>query len=180
MPGAFDQVEHPDVYGCKPPYVPLADRGDVLTFETPPLPQFVEVTGPITATLYVSSSAPDTDFTLKLVDCYHPSPDYDDGYAMNISDTIFRARFHGSWEEPELLEQGRVYRLELVSYPTSNLFEAGHRIRADVSSSNYPRFDINPNTGEPLGLSTGMKEAVNRVYHEAEYPSCVVLPIIPR
>jgi putative CocE/NonD family hydrolase len=180
MPGAFDQLERPDVFGCKPPYIPLADRGDVLTFETPPLEQHVEVTGPITATLYVSSSAPDTDFTLKLVDHYPPSPDYTDGYAMNISDTIFRARFHGSWEVPELLEPGKVYRLELVSYPTGNLFGAGHRIRVDVSSSNYPRFDINPNTGELLGLSTGMIEAVNAVHHEAEYPSCVVLPVIPR
>jgi putative CocE/NonD family hydrolase len=179
MPGAFDQVEHPGVFGCKPPYISLADRGDVLTFETTPLKQPMEVTGPITATLYVSSSAPDTDFTLKLVDRYPPSPDYTDGYAMNISDTIFRARFHSSWEKPELLEPGRVYRLELVSYPTGNLFGTGHRIRVDVSSSNYPRFDINPNTEEPLGLSTGMTEAVNAVYHEAEHPSCVVLPVIP-
>ena len=140
----------------------------------------MEVTGPITATLYVSSSAPDTDFTLKLVDLYPSSPDYPDGYAMNLSDTIYRARFHGSWEEPELLIPGRVYRLELVSYPTGNLFGAGHRIRVDVSSSNYPRFDINPNTGEPLGLSTGMTEALNTVHHDAEHPSCVVLPVIPR
>ncbi len=179
MPGAFDQVERPDVLGCRPPYIPLASRSDVLAFETPPLKRAVEVTGPITATLYVSSSAPDTDFTLKLVDCYPPSPDYPDGYAMNLSDTIFRARFHGSWEEPVLLEPGRVYRLEMVSYPTSNLFGAGHRIRVDVSSSNYPRFDINPNTGEPLGLSNGMTEAVNVIHHDAEHPSCVVLPIIP-
>jgi putative CocE/NonD family hydrolase len=140
----------------------------------------VEVTGPITATLYITSSAPDTDFTLKLVDCYPPSLDYPVGYAMNLSDTIFRARFHGSWEEPELLEQGRVYRLEMVSYPTSNLFGAGHMIRVDVSSSNYPRFDLNPNTGEPLGLSTGMTEAVNTVHHDAAHPSCVVLPVIPQ
>ena len=180
MPGAFDQVEQLDVLGCSPPYIPLASRDDVIAFETPPLQRAVEVTGPITATLYVSSSAPDTDFTLKLVDLYPSSPDYPDGYAMNLSDTIYRARFHGSWEEPELLIPGRVYRLELVSYPTGNLFGAGHRIRVDFSSSNYPRFDINPNTGEPLGLSTGMTEALNTVHHDAEHPSCVVLPVIPR
>jgi hypothetical protein len=180
MPGAFDQVERPDVFTCNPPYIPLSSRSDVLSFETPPLERALEVTGPITATLYVSSSAPDTDFTLKLVDHYPRSPDYTDGYAMNLSDTIFRARFHSSWEEPELLLPGRVYRLEMVSYPTSNLFGAGHRIRVDISSSNYPRFDINPNTGEPLGLSTGMVEAVNTVHHHAEHPSCVVLPVIPR
>jgi len=179
MAGAFDQVERPDVLGCSPPYVPLATRDDILVFETPPLERAVEVTGPITATLYVSSSAPDTDFTLKLVDHYPPSPDYPDGYAMNLSDTIFRARFHGSWEAPELLMPGRAYRLELVSYPTGNIFGARHRIRIDVSSSNYPRFDINPNTGEPLGLSTGMREAVNAVHHDAEHPSYVVLPVIP-
>jgi putative CocE/NonD family hydrolase len=113
------------------------------------------------------------------VDHYPPSPDYPDGYAMNLSDTIFRARFHGSWEAPELLMPGRAYRLELVSYPTGNIFGARHRIRIDVSSSNYPRFDINPNTGEPLGLSTGMREAVNAVHHDAEHPSYVVLPVIP-
>jgi hypothetical protein len=180
MPGAFDQVERPDVFTCNPPYIPLSSRSDVLSFETPPLERALEVTGPIIATLYVSSSAPDTDFTLKLVDHYPRSPDYPDGYAMNLSDTIFRARFHGSWEEPELLEQGRVYRLEMVSYPTSNLFGAGHMIRVDVSSSNYPRFDLNPNTGEPLGLSTGMTEAVNTVHHDAAHPSCVVLPVIPQ
>ena len=179
MPGAFDQVERPDVLGCNPPYIPLANRGDVLAFETPPLERAMDVTGPITATLYISSSAPDTDFTLKLVDRYPPSPDYPDGYAMNLSDPIFRARFHASWEEPGLLEPGRVYRLEMVSYPTSNLFGAGHRIRVDVSSSNYPRFDINPNTGEHLGLSTRMTEAVNTLYHDAEHASCVVLPVIP-
>jgi putative CocE/NonD family hydrolase len=114
MPGAFDQVERPGVFGCRPPYVSLASRDDILVFESLPLERSVEVTGPITATLYVSSSAPDTDFTLKLVDKYPSSSDYPDGYAMSLSDTIFRARFHGSWEEPELLESGRVYRLELV------------------------------------------------------------------
>jgi putative CocE/NonD family hydrolase len=179
MPGAFDQVERYDVFGCKPPYIPLTNRGDVLTFETPPLKDPIEVTGPITAVFYISSSAPDTDITMKLVDHYPPSPDFPDGFAMNISDTIFRGRFHSSWKEPELLEPETVYCLNLVSYPTSNLFKKGHQIRVDVSSSNYPRFDLNPNTGEPLGMSTRMREAVNVIHHDAEHPSCVVLPVIP-
>jgi putative CocE/NonD family hydrolase len=178
MPGAFDQVERPDVLGCKPPYLPLASRNDVLVFETPSLEKPVEVTGPITARLYVSSTAPDTDFTLKIVDRHPPCSDYPHGYAVNLSDTIFRARFHSSWEDPELLEPNRIYGLDMVSYPTSNLFEVGHRIRVDISSSNYPRFDINPNSGEPLGRGRKFVKAHQRVYHDAQYPSYVTLPII--
>ncbi len=178
IPGPFNQVESPDVYGCKPPYIPLADRQDVMVFETPPLKKPIEVTGPISAILYVSSSAPDTDFTLKLIDHYPPNQYYPNGYAMNLSDTIFRARFHSSWQEPELLDPDKVYRLDMISYPTSNLFGAGHKIRVDISSSNYPRFDINPNTGEPLGLSTKITEAINRIYHDSNHPSNIVLPLI--
>jgi len=178
MPGAFDQTERPDVLGCRPPFLPLASRGDVLVYETPPLREKVETTGPITASLFVSSSARDTDFTLKLIDKYPPTPDYPHGFAMNLSDTIFRARFNGSWEEPELLEPGRIYRLDLVSYPTSNMFGVGHRIRVDVSSSNYPRFDINPNSGEPLGRGRRFVEAKQKVYCDSLHPSHIVLPII--
>ena len=178
MPGAFDQVERPDVLGCAPPFLPLASRDDVLVFETAPLRERVEATGPVTASLHVSSSARDTDFTLKLIDRCPPTPDYPDGFAMNLSDTIFRARFHGSWEEPELLEPGRIYRLDMVSYPTSNTFGVGHRIRVDVSSSNYPRFDVNPNSGEPLGLGRRFVKAEQKVYNDPLHPSHVVLPII--
>jgi putative CocE/NonD family hydrolase len=149
-----------------------------MVFETLPLKKPLEVTGPISATLYVSSSAPDTDFTLKLIDQYPPNQDYPKGYAMNLSDTIFRARFHSSWKEPKLLEPDKIYRLDLISYPTSNLFGVGHKIRVDISSSNYPRFDINPNTGESLGHSTRMTEAINRIYHDSDHPSNIVLPLI--
>ena len=100
------------------------------------------------------------------------------GYAMNLSDTIFRARFHSSWEEPELLEPSRIYGLDMVSYPMSNRFEAGYRIQVDISSSNYPRFDINPNSGEPLGLGWKFVKALQNVYHDAIHPSHVTLPII--
>jgi hypothetical protein len=180
MPGAFDQTDRPDVLGCKPPYQPLALRDDVLVFETPLLEKPVEITGPVTASLHVSSSAPDTDFTLKLIDRYPQNLDYPKGYAMNLSDTIFRARFHSSWEEPELLNPGRIYRLDMISYPTGNLFEVGHRIRIDISSSNYPRFDINPNSGEPLGLGRNFVKARQKVYHDALHPSHVTLPLIPQ
>ena len=177
-PGAFDQVERPEVYGCTPPYLPLASRNDVLVFETPPIKEDIEVTGPITARLWVSSSALDTDFTLKLIDHHPPNDDYPRGFAMNLSDTIFRARFHSSWEEPELLESGKIYVLNMVSYPTSNLFKAGHRIRVDVSSSNYPRFDINPNSGEPIGRGRMMVVAHQKVYHNSKHPSHITLPVI--
>ncbi|MFQ6053513.1 MAG: CocE/NonD family hydrolase, partial [Candidatus Bathyarchaeia archaeon] len=180
MPGAFDQVERPGILGCRPPYLPLASRNDVLVFQTPPLRKDVEVTGPLEAELWVSSSAPDTDFTLKLIDLHPPNEDYPNGFAMNLSDTIFRARFHSSWERPELLVPGRIYRLDMVSYPTSNLFKAGHRIRVDVSSSNYPRFDVNPNSGEPIGRGRMFVVAHQKIYHDAQHPSHVILPVVPR
>jgi len=179
MPGAFDQVERPDVLGCKPPYLPLSSRNDVLVFKTPPLGEDLEVTGPIRAELWVSSSALDTDFTLKLIDLHTPNEDYPSGFAMNLSDTIFRARFHRSWEKQELLKPGEIYKLNMVSYPTSNLFKAGHRIRVDISSSNYPRFDINPNSGEPLGRGRMFVVAHQKVYHDANRPSHIILPIVP-
>jgi putative CocE/NonD family hydrolase len=115
-----------------------------------------------------------------LIDRYPQNLDYPKGYAMNLSDTIFRARFHSSWEEPELLNPGRIYRLDMISYPTGNLFEVGHRIRIDISSSNYPRFDINPNSGEPLGLGRNFVKARQKVYHDALHPSHVTLPLIPQ
>lgn len=179
-PGAFNQVERPGVLGCKPPYLPLSSRDDVLVFQTTRLMENVEVTGPISAKLWISSSAPDTDFTLKLIDQHPPCHDYPDGFAMNLTDTIYRARFHSSWSKPTPLERGKIYPLDLISYPTSNLFKAGHRIRVDISSSNFPRFDINPNTREPLGRSRMFKNAHQKIYHESEYPSHVVLPVIPR
>jgi putative CocE/NonD family hydrolase len=180
MPGAYDQVERDGVLGCSPPYRPLSSRSDVLAYSTEPLERDVEVTGPITATLWVSTSARDTDFTLKLVDLHPPNPDYPRGFAMNVSDTIFRARFHSSWERPELLEPGARYRLEMVSYPTSNLFKAGNRIRVDISSSNYPRFDLNPNTGEPLGRSERVEVAHQKIHHDPQHQSRITLPVIPR
>jgi hypothetical protein len=178
-PGAFNQVERPGVLGCKPPYLPLSSRDDVLVFQTPRLIGDVEVTGPISARLWISSSAPDTDFTLKLIDQYPPSRDYPDGFAMNLTDTIYRARFHSSWSNPTLLEKGKIYLLDMISYPTSNQFKAGHRIRVDISSSNFPRFDINPNSGEPLGRNRMFQNAHQKIYHDSEYPSNILLPVIP-
>lgn len=176
--GAFDQIEKPDFFGSKHPYGPLAFRNDVLVFKTLQLTKSIEVTGPISVKLWVSSSAVDTDFTAKLIDWYPPNEDYPLGFAMNLTDGIIRARFHKSWEKPELLTPNEIYQLEITLYPTSNLFAKNHRIRVDLSSSNWPRFDINPNTGEPLGRSRRFVIADNTVYHSIKNPSHIILPII--
>ena len=178
--GAHDQVEAPDVYGARPPYLPLSSRHDILVFQTPPLKEDVEVTGPLRVELWASSSAVDTDFTAKLIDVYPSNEDYPNGYAMNLADSIIRARYRDSFEKPKLMEPGVISRFTIRPYPTSNLFKKGHKIRLDISSSNWPRFDINPNTGEPLGLSKRTERAVNTIHHEAAHQSHMVLPIIPK
>lgn len=177
--GAYDQVEAPGFFGCKEPYLPLASRPDVLVFETAPLAEDVEVTGPIRVELWISSDCPDTDFTAKLIDVYPPGADYPRGYAMNLTSGIMRCRYSDSWERPEPMEPGRVYRIAIEPFPTSNLFKAGHRIRLDISSSNFPHFDVNPNTGEPEGLARRTRVATNTVYLDRTRASCVVLPVIP-
>ena len=177
--GGFNQVEAPEFYGCEPPYLPLGSRPDVLVFQTEPLAGDVEVTGPIEVVLWVSSTAPDTDFTAKLVDVYPSSPWYPDGYALNIGDSIMRLRYRNGPEKGELLPPGDIARLTITLYPTSNLFVAGHRIRLDISSSNFPRFDVNPNTGDPIGTERRRNSADNTVHHCEAYPSHVLLPMIP-
>lgn len=178
--GPQDQRTGPDTFGARAPYLPLASRQDILVFQTEPLSEPLEVTGPLTAVLWVSSTAVDTDVTVKLVDVYPPSADYPDGYAMNVSDSILRLRYRDSRERAVLMTPGEVYRVEIPMYPTSNLFGAEHRIRLDVSSSNFPRFDVNPNTGEPLGRNQRTEVAVNTIHHDREHPSHLVLPMISR
>jgi putative CocE/NonD family hydrolase len=151
-------------------------REDVLCYSTPVLEKPVEVTGPIELVLYISSSARDTDFTGKLVDV---SPD---GRAEILTDGILRARYRESFTEPKLLEPGQIYELHLDLWATSNLFKAGHRIRLEVSSSNFPRFDRNTNTGGVIETETEQDfvPAVNRIYHDGAHPSHLILPIIER
>jgi putative CocE/NonD family hydrolase len=165
--------------GLKPPYMRLATRPDVLVFQTPVLEEDVEVTGSALVKLWISSSAPDTDFTAKLLDVYPSSSDYPDGYDLILVDSILRVRYRESWERETLMTPGEVYAIEIPLPPTSNLFKAGHRIRLDISSSNFPRFDLNPNTGEPVGRHTEVRTARNTVYVDAARPSQVILPIIP-
>jgi hypothetical protein len=178
-PGAFDQRCAPRFFGCKDS-LPLAARNDVLVFESAPLEKDIEVTGPIEVRLWVSTSATDTDFTAKLVDVYPPNPDYPHGFAMNLTDSIVRLRYRESLETQKLVEPGEVVPVNIVLYPTSNLFARGHRIRLDISSSNFPRFDVNPNTGEPVGKSRSWSLAVNSLHHGPETPSSVVLPVVER
>ena len=155
---------------------PLDSRDDILRFESAPLDGDLEVTGQIVVRLFASSTAPDTDFTAKLIDV-HP-----DGTAYNLCDGILRARYRESLERPTLMQPGEVYEFEIDLWSTSNLFRRGHRIRLDVSSSNFPRFDANPNTGaERFSEADGeLRVASNTVYFERDRPSHVVLPVIPR
>jgi putative CocE/NonD family hydrolase len=147
-------------------------RPDVLCYTTPPLQADVEVTGPIRVVLWAASTAPDTDFTAKLVDVF-PS-----GYAMNVAQGIIRARYRDSFTAPALLEPGKIYRYELDCWSSSNCFRAGHRIRVEISSSNFPQFDRNPNTGHPFAQDTELARATQTIYHDAAHPSHILLPIV--
>jgi putative CocE/NonD family hydrolase len=178
LQGAWDQRGGPHVWNWQQP-VPLSARNDVLVFQSEPLTKDLEVTGELEVELWVSSSAVDTDFTAKLLDVYPPSDDFPGGFDLNLTDGIRRARFRESLVEEKLLEPGEVVKLTIKLYPTSNVFKQGHRIRVDISSSNFPRFDVNPNTGEPLNDHRRLATATNVVYHDAAHPSRIVLPVIP-
>ncbi len=177
--GAFDQREGPHVFGCQEPYLPLAARPDVLVFESAPLEADVEVTGAIEAKLWISSDRPDTDFTLKLIDVYPPNEDYPDGFAMNLTDGIMRVRYRKSWEQPQMLAPGEVAQITVAAFPTSNLFKKGHKVRLDISSSNFPHFDVNPNTGASEAKGQDRQIARNTLFVDASRPSHVLLPIVP-
>jgi uncharacterized protein len=178
LQGAWDQKCGDQVWNCRDS-LPLSARRDVLVFMTPPLAHDTEVTGPLEVKLWVSSSALDTDFTAKLIDVHPPSADFPAGIDMNLEDGILRARFRDSLESENMMTPGEVYTVTVHLYPTSNIFKAGHRIRLDISSSNFPRFDVNPNTGEPLNANRRMITATNTVYLDQAHPSAVILPLIP-
>jgi uncharacterized protein len=154
----------------------VEQRPDILCYTSEPLDQPLEVTGPVSLVLYASSSALDTDFTGKLVDV---APD---GRATTLTDGILRARYRESMSEQKLLEPGKVYELHLDLWATANLFRAGHRIRLEVSSSNFPRFDRNTNTGGTIAEDSpnDLTQAINRVFHDRSRPSHLILPVISR
>jgi uncharacterized protein len=177
--GAYNQREDPRFPPSQPPYLPLRARRDVVVFQTEPLTEDVEITGPINVVVYASSNRTDTDFTAKLVDVYPPSDAWPGGFDLNITDAIVRGRYRATRDHAVMLTPGAVYPFTIEPFPTANVFKKGHRIRVDISSSNFPRFDANPNTGEPLGKNRRMVTADNTIYHSARYPSHIVLPIAP-
>ncbi len=177
-PGGFDQAGHAGIFGCRSPYGPLAARADVLSFRSEPLEQDLEVTGSVKVVLYVQTTVSDTDVTAKLIDEYPPSRSYPNGYALNLTDSITRLSYRtGGSAVP--VSPGEVVEVTIELYPTSNLFVAGHRIRVDISSSNFPRFDVNPNTGDNPNVTRRRVVADNTVLHRLDRPSRLVLPVVP-
>jgi uncharacterized protein len=155
-------------------------REDVLVYSTPPLAQDTEVTGPVSVELYAKSSAVDTDFTTKLVDVWP------DGFAQNLTEGILRARYRESAEAPTMITPGQVYKFTIDAWATSNVFKKGHALRLEISSSNFPRFDRNLNTGDQRlknsddGKSNQiLATAANVILHDAEHPSALILPVVP-
>ncbi len=152
----------------------IETRTDVLLFATPPLEQETEVTGPIVLKLWAETTAPDTDFTGKLVDIFP------NGSVRNLTDGIIRARYRNGTNKAELLPQGEIAEYTIDLWSTANLFKVGHRIGLEVASSNFPRFDRNMNTGGTFGQEIEMKPAIQTIYHDVAHPSRLILPIIPR
>jgi putative CocE/NonD family hydrolase len=161
QPGSFDQRGN-------------EARHDILVYTSEPLEEAVEVSGSIGVTLYVGSDAKDTDFTVKLVDVYP------DGTSYNIDDTIQRVRFREGYDKQVFMEPGKVYELEVSKMSTSALFDKGHRIRVEITSSNFPRFARNLNTGGDNWAESEGVPAHNLIYHSQEYPSQIRLPVVPR
>jgi len=149
------------------------ERPDVLVYTTAPLNQDTEVIGPIVVKLWASSDATDTDFVARLVDVHS------DGFAQNLADGIIRGRYRNG-DTPELLEPGKAYEFTIDLWSTANMFKAGHSIRLDVTSSNFPRWDRNLNTGAAFGTDSEGRPAHQTILHDAEHPSQVILPLIPR
>lgn len=149
-------------------------RNDVLVYTAPAFQDDFEVTGPVSLDLYVSSSGVDTDFTAKLVDVW-PT-----GFEQNLNEGILRMRYRSSREHPEMMDPGKIYKITIDLTATSNVFLAGHRLRLEISSSNFPRFDRNSNTGEEQAQATRMVKAENTVWHDSKHPSALILPVVPR
>ncbi|NWC95549.1 MULTISPECIES: CocE/NonD family hydrolase [unclassified Pseudomonas] len=171
--GAFDQRERADFFGTQGDNRPLNAREDILSFQTEPLAEDLIVAGPLQIELWIDSDAPDTDFTAKLVDVYP------DGYAMNLTDGIRRARYRDSWEQPTLLTPGARVKVVIEPFATCNRFKRGHSLRLDIASSNFPHFDVNPNSGEAQGQAQHPRVARNTVHMSRDYSSRLILTVLP-
>jgi putative CocE/NonD family hydrolase len=159
--GAFDQQE-------------MELREDILVYTSETLEEGIEVSGFIESTLYLASDVKDTDLTIKLIDVYP------DGTAYNLDETIQRVRYREGYEKEVFMEEGKVYKVDLTPMSTSNYFEKGHKIRIEVSSSNFPRFDRNLNTGGKNYDELEGKVATNKIHHSRNYPSSISLPIVKK
>jgi putative CocE/NonD family hydrolase len=177
--GAYDQRTGPEVFGARPPYGPLNERADVLSFATPTLAEDLELVGPLELHLWVASDGPDADIHAKLIDLYPPSADYPQGFAMNLSEGLLRLRYRNSWEEPNPMRPGAVYPVTIAMFPIANLFRRGHRLRLDIAGSNFPHFDVNPNSGEPEGSSKRPRKATTYIFVDRGRASFLTLPVIP-
>lgn len=177
--GGYDQRERPGMFGHRAPFLPLASRPDVLVFQTEPLEHDVEVVGPVEAHLWIASDAPDTDVTAKLVDVHPPSAGFPQGFALNLCEGILRCRYRDDRAAPTMLEPGRPVRITVGLFPTANRFLAGHRIRLDIAASEFPHYDLNPQTGEAEGAWRRMQVARNTLFVDAARPSQLVLPVMP-
>lgn len=176
--GAADQRCRTGYWLCRDE-LPLAARGDVVVFQTEPLTEDLEVTGPLKVKLWASTDGLDTDFTAKLIDVYPPNASYPAGVDLLVGDSIVRARYRKGLEKAVMMTPGVAEEFNLELYPTSLVFQKGHRIRVDISSSNFPRFDVNPNTGEPLNGNRGTRVARNTIYLDGDHASHILLPVIP-
>jgi putative CocE/NonD family hydrolase len=157
--GCFDQRE-------------VESRNDVLVYTSDLIKESLEVTGPLKVVLYASSDGRDRDWTAKLVDIYP------DGRAFNLCEGIIRARYNENQLKPVLIKPNKIYKYEIDLWATSNVFLPGHKIRLEVSSSNFPRFDHNPNTGNTFGMDSELRVAHQKVCHSTDYPSHIVIPVI--
>jgi len=176
--GAYDQRTGPGVFGAKLPYGPLAERGDILVLSTPPLGRDLEIAGPVAAEFWVACDTPDADIAVKLLDVYPPTADYPDGFAMNLCEGLLRLRYRDSWEEPRPMVPGEVCAVTVACFPVANLFRRGHRLRLDIAGSNFPHFDVNPNSGAPEGSFADPRRAAVRIFADRSRPSHLVLPVI--
>ncbi|MGA7203556.1 MAG: CocE/NonD family hydrolase [Specibacter sp.] len=173
--GAFNQTPTDSTFPATN-LLPLSSRSDVLTFRTTALTEDLAVAGPLTLHLQISSSAPDTDFAVKLIDEYPPNADYPSGYAVNISDGMLRCRYRNGFERPQLMVPGEIYDLQIPIPDTANSFVSGHRLRLDITSSNFPRCDVNPNTGKPVAGDRTWQIARNTIHIDGSRLAFHVLP----
>jgi hypothetical protein len=152
---------------------PLANRQDILVYTSQPFTEPLAIAGPVKMKLFAATDGPDTDWVVKLIDV-HPN-----GFAMNVCEGTIRARYRKGTDKMELLKPNEVYEYEIDLVGTANVFLPGHRLRVDITSSHFPQFDRNPNTGEPFGSSAKVRVAKQTIFHTSQRPSAIMLPVVP-